>query len=175
MKAALAVAESSTCNGPSTPVEMEAFNTGGTKPGALVRQVSTDRIDTLSAFQVLDGPLVHLEQSTLFDKSPLDWTGFRFSDHLDGIVPEGSRDNWVSGRNGLPAEKSVSAVPSYAAHGNLTSFLRTAAESVDFEQFAEGDRNTRFRASFFAGEERKSSFLGRLSTLGNCHSSSTGT
>gem|GEM_PF-5097982 len=154
---------------------MEAFNTGGTKPGALVRQVSTDRIDTLLAFQVLDGPLVHLEQSTLFDKSPLDWTGFRFSDHLDGIVPEGSRDNWVSGRNGLPAEKSVSAVPSYAAHGNLTSFPRTAAESVDFEQFAEGDRNTRFRASFFAGEERKSSFLGRLSTLGNCHSSSTGT
>lgn len=127
---------------------MEAFYTGGTKPGALVRQVSTDRIDTLLAFQVLDGHLVHLEQSTLSDKSPLDWTRFWFSDRLDGIVTEGSRDNRVSGRNGLLAEKSVSAVPRYAAHGILTSFLPTATESVDFEQFAEGDRNTTFRASF---------------------------
>lgn len=127
---------------------MEAFYTGGTKSGALVRQVSTDPIDTPLAFQVLDGPLVHLEQSTLLDKSPLDWTKFWFSDHLDGIVTEGSRDNWVTGRNGLPAERSVSAIPSSAAHVILTSSLRTAAESVDFEQFAEGDRNTTFRASF---------------------------
>ena len=51
-EAALAVAGSSTCHGPSLPVEMEASYTGGTKSGALVRQVSTDLIDMLFRFSM---------------------------------------------------------------------------------------------------------------------------
>ncbi|MBH0116032.1 hypothetical protein I6E52_04155 [Salinibacterium sp. NG253] len=133
-------------------VAVESFYVGGVKSGALLRRLNADRITTLLAFQSPDGPLIQLEQMTWFAPSPLEWTKFRFTDHLAGVETESTREKWLeSQQNTLNAEFGE-AIPSYLTHVLLASFLQSRAESRDFGQFAEGAPDTVVAAQFIRGE-----------------------
>ncbi|MBH0098604.1 hypothetical protein I6E68_05540 [Salinibacterium sp. NSLL150] len=132
-------------------VAVESFYVGGVKSGALLRRVNADHITTLLAFQSPDGPLIQLEQTTWFARSPLEWTKFCFTDHSAGVETESTREKWVASQGSTLTAEFRAAIPSYLAHVLLASFLQTGAESRDFSQFAEGTPNVVVAARFVRG------------------------
>jgi hypothetical protein len=99
-----------------TTTTVESFHVAGARAGALVRVLSPGRLETLSCFDLPEGPMVRLHHVFDFEPHPLDWTRFSYHDDSTGTVQVGERRDGevvVDGDPVASAEQSV--LPSYAS------------------------------------------------------------
>lgn len=113
--------------------EIESFYDDGNKAGALIRRLSKDFIQTTLVFRIEDGPIIHLFQETRFPADVLDWSKYKYLDHLEGTSVEVR-----AATEPLLRDRTVKPIPSYAAHVVLKDFLATAEPQREFNQFSEG-------------------------------------
>lgn len=116
----------------TSTTEIESFYLGEQKVGALVRRFSLNLIQTTLVFKIEDGPVIHLFQETRFPTDVLEWSEYKYVDHLEGTNVEAKADTGPLLRD--PASKPI---PSYAAHVVLKDFLATAEPQRGFSQFNE--------------------------------------
>jgi hypothetical protein len=122
-----------------TTTTVESFHVAGARAGALVRVLSPGRLETLSCFDLPEGPMVRLHHVFDFEPHPLDWTRFSYHDDSTGTVQVGERRDGeviVDGDPVASAEQSV--LPSYASWLLVQEMLAGDERRLDYLQINEG-------------------------------------
>jgi len=119
----------------------ETFFIAGKKVGGIIRLLESEKLSTLTCFQIPDGPLIHLEHRFYFTTSAFEWERYEFSEyHENKTIAVDRRENIAIDCVSKEVQSlTKKTIPSYATFLLLTEIIEKNLSSLDFDILIDGN------------------------------------